>query len=362
MTIRHAIFRIFILLVVIALAGEIFAQQDLPYIRVSPKANVSQNISFATIEIDYSRPGKRDRVIWGELVPYGLAPNVYGNGKPMPWRTGANENTTISFSHDVKVNSKDVSAGKYGVHMLVNEDEWTVIFSKDAEAWGSFFYEDKNDALRFKVKPQKVPAREWMMFGFENLSANSTDVFLHWGEIKVVFKVEVDQHKIVLDTYREQLTTLPGFYQAPWGTAARYCMQNNINLDEGMVWIDKALGMNGGDNFNNKTVKAGLLTAKGQNDEADKLLESSVDDATENELNRYGYQLMGQSRLDDAIKIFRLNIKKHPESWNVYDSLGEALAKKGDTKGAREYYEKAYNMAPAAQKAQIEGILKGLED
>ena len=82
--------------------------------------------------------------------------------------------------------------------------------------------------------------------------------------------------------------------------------------------------------------------------------------ATENELNAYGYQLMGQNRLDDAIKIFKLNIKNHPESWNPYDSLGEALNNKGDKKGAKEYYEKAYEMAPSNQKARIEAILKSL--
>jgi Flp pilus assembly protein TadD len=118
--------------------------------------------------------------------------------------------------------------------------------------------------------------------------------------------------------------------------------------------------MNGGQNFNNNAVKAGLLTLQGKAEEGDKILEASMETATEVELNIYGYQLMGQNRLDDAIKIFELNIKKHPESWNTYDSLGEALANKGDKEGAKKYYEKAYEMAPAAQKARIEGLLKNL--
>ena len=128
-----------------------------------------------------------------------------------------------------------------------------------------------------------------------------------------------------------------------------------------MVWIDKVVSMNNGNNFNNNSVKAGLLNVAGKADEGDRLLEAAIGTATEAELNTYGYQLMGQNKLDDAIKIFELNIKRHPDAWNTYDSLGEALNNKGDKKGARKNYEIAYEKAPAGQKARIEGILKGLE-
>ena len=357
---RNVFYFTFSLILMIGLCDQIFAQQNLPFIRVSPQAHVYQAVSFASVEINYSRPGVKGREIYGTLVPYGLSPNAFGNGKPMPWRAGANENTTIALSHDAKVNGQDLPAGTYGLHMLVHEDEWTIIFSKDYQAWGSFFYEEANDALRIKVKPEEAPHREWLMYGFENLTDNSCDAFMHWGELKVSFTIAFDNHKIVLDTYRTQLTTLPGFNNAAWAAAARYCMQNNINLDEAMTWIDKALSMNGGQNFNNNAIKAGLLTLTGKAEEGDKLLESSIGTATEAELNTYGYQLMAQNRLDDAIKIFRLNIKNHPDSWNTYDSLGEALLNNGDKKGAKEYYEKAYEMAPSNQKARIEGILKGM--
>ncbi len=358
---RRPTFLITAFLISLLFAGQIFAQQNLPFIRVSPQAKVVQNISFATVEIDYSRPGVKGREIYGQLVPYGLAPNAFGNGKPMPWRAGANENTTISLSHDLKINGSPLPSGIYGLHMIVQEEEWTLIFNKDYQAWGSFFYEESHDVLRIKVKSQKAPLREWLMYGFENLSANSCDVFMHWGELKVSFKIEVDNHKIILDTYRTQLTTLPGFNQAAWAAAARYCLNNKINTDEAMTWIEKALSMNGGQNFTNTAVKAGLLKLEGKKEEGDQLIASAMETATEAELNTYGYQLMGQNRLDEAIEIFGLIIKKHPDSWNAYDSYGEALTNKGDKKGAKEYYEKAYEMAPPQQKGRIEGILKGLE-
>ncbi len=360
---RFRFFTIFFVVVCLTvfMAEKTLSQQNLPQLlRVSPQAEVSQNISFVKVTINYSRPGVKGREIYGKLVPYGLAPNAFGNGKAMPWRAGANENTTISFSNEVKINGNTLPAGIYGLHMIVQEDEWTIIFSKDHTSWGSFFYEDRDDALRIKVKPQTADFEEWLVYGFSNLTSNSADAYLHWGKIKVSFKIEIDEHKVVLDTYRQSLMTLPGFNQAAWGAAAKYCLDNNINLDEAMTWVDKALAMNGGNNFANTSVKAGLLTAQGKADEGDKLLEASMSTATETELNNYGYQLMGQNKIDDAIEIFKLNIKNHPESWNVYDSLGEALANKGDKKGAKEYYEKAYDMAPGGQKSRIEGILKGL--
>ena len=137
------------------LSSQILAQQNLPFIRVSPHAKAIQDISFATVEIDYSRPGVRGREVYGRLVPYGLAPNAFGNRKPMPWRAGANENTTISLSHDVTINGSPLSAGIYSIHMIVQEEEWTIIFNSDYQAWGSFFYEESKDVLRIKVKPEK---------------------------------------------------------------------------------------------------------------------------------------------------------------------------------------------------------------
>lgn len=362
MELRFRRFVLSIMVLLLFILGNTFAQQNVSFLRVSPQAKVEQAVGFAKVTIDYSRPGVKGRTIWGELVPYGLAPNAFGNGKPMPWRAGANENTTITLSHDAKINGKDLPAGTYGIHLLVYEDEWTFIFSKDYQAWGSFFYEQASDALRIKVKPQSAEHQEWLLFGFENLSPGSCDAFLHWGKQKGVFKIEFDDHKITLDLYRTELTGLPGFNEAAWRAAAQYCLNNNINLDEAMAWIDKALSMNNGQNFNNIATKAGLLTKMGQKEEADKLIASSIENATEAEINAYGYQLMlQQNDVDEAIRIFKLNVKRFPDSWNVYDSLGEAQAQKGETKNARENYEKAYDMAPQNQKARIEGILKGLK-
>lgn len=351
---------IFFIVFLFLLSSISYAQTNLTFPRVSPKTTITQNIGFATVEIEYSRPGAKGRNVWGELVPYGLAPNNFGNGKPMPWRVGANENTTITLSHHAKVNGESLPPGRYSIHALVHEEEWTLIFNSDVNAWGSFFYESQNDILRTKIKPMDSEFKETLTLDFDNFTLGSANLNIHWGKTLVPISIEFEEKTITLDNFRKQLNNLQGFNNVAWAAAARYCLNNNINLDEAMIWIDKALGMNGGNNFNNNSVKAGLLSANGNKEEGDKLIESSMVNATEAELNAYGYQLMNQGNVDDAIKIFKMNIKRHPDAWNVYDSLGEALNNKGDIEGAKKNYEIAYDKAPAAQKVRIETIIKGL--
>ena len=105
--------------------------------RVSQRGTVSQRIGLTDITITYHRPAVGGREIWGKTVPYGKV-----------WRAGANENTTITFSDDVSVEGKPLAAGTYGLHAIPDKDQWTVIFSKNSTSWGSFSYDEKEDALR----------------------------------------------------------------------------------------------------------------------------------------------------------------------------------------------------------------------
>jgi hypothetical protein len=175
----------------LVLPSTTFAQRD--QVRASLKASVTQRLGVDTdITIDYSRPGVKGRKIWGELVPYGLAPgNRYSDNKPYPWRAGANENTTIEFTKDILIEGNRLAAGKYGIHMIPSEKDWTIIFSKNNSAWGSFQYNQDEDALRITVTPVKAPFQEWLTFGFDDLAGTSATAFLHWEELKVPFKIEL---------------------------------------------------------------------------------------------------------------------------------------------------------------------------
>jgi hypothetical protein len=183
------------LVVVVAVALVVsdtaFAQEK--KVRPSLKASVSQTLGVDTeITIDFSRPGVKGRKIWGELVPYGMNPgNKYSEEKPFPWRAGANEKTTIAVSSDVLVDGKALPAGKYSIHMIPSEKDWIVIFNKVSEGWGSYDYDEAEDALRVTVTPVKAPFQEWMRFGFGDLAGTSAVAFLQWEKLKVPFTISV---------------------------------------------------------------------------------------------------------------------------------------------------------------------------
>ena len=222
------------------------AQQQLNLPRPSPNATVTQNVGITEISIHYSRPGVKGRKIWGELIPYGEV-----------WRTGANENTTIRFSTPVKVEGQqELPAGLYGLQTIPTADQWTVIFSKDADQWGAFSYKSENNALRVQVKPQPAEFRERMAFDIEDVTDNSAKVVLHWEKLKVPFTVEVDTPKLATESVKNILRW-QSFVQA-----ANYCIQSNSCLDDAGRWLDASIALE--PTFSNQRAKA-MLLAK-QND------------------------------------------------------------------------------------------------
>jgi hypothetical protein len=182
---------VFVVAVGFVVSDTAFAQEK--EVRASLAASVSQTLGVDTeITIDFSRPGVKGRKIWGELVPYGMAPgNKYSEEKPFPWRAGANEKTTIAVSSDVLVDGKALPAGKYSIHMIPSEKDWIVIFNKVSEGWGSYDYDEAEDALRVTVTPVKAPFQEWLRFGFGDLAGTSAVAFLQWEKLKVPFTISV---------------------------------------------------------------------------------------------------------------------------------------------------------------------------
>ncbi len=301
--------------------------QQLQLPRISPAMKVVGTIGFSTVTIDYSSPAIKGREVWGKLVPYGLIQSQFGNGNPMPWRAGANENTVITFSDDVKVEGHVLPAGSYGVHMIPSESEWTIIFSKNYWSWGSFFYEEKEDALRFQVKPQEAPFTEWLTYGLTNFTSNSAEVVLQWEKLAVKFKVECDTATLILKNIKNQLCGQLGFSWQGWNQAAFYCMQTNSNFEQGRQWLEQSFKLN--ENSTNR--------------------------------NTLGYLLDAAGKTAEAEKVFRENVLKFPGDWNVLDSLGEFCGKYGNKKDAIKYYTLALKKAPQGQKNRIENTLKTLQ-
>lgn len=326
----------------------------------SPGAEVTQKVGISTVTINYSRPSVKGRVVWGNLVPYGWTKQGFGNNNEAPWRAGANENTTLTLSHDATVEGTRVPAGTYGLFFAVNEDNTgQVILSRDHRSWGSFWYVAANDQLRAQIKIRDIAHTEVLTYDFINGNKTSTELVLNWEKKQFPVKIAFAVDDIVMANAAEQLKGVTGFSWQGYASAANYALQNKTHTEEAMQWIDQAIVAN--KSFNTLNIKAGLLGLTGKKAEGDALMKDAVAMANENELNAYGYQLLGQSEFDKAIEMLTLNTQRHPASANAWDSLGEAYALKGDSKNAIKNFKKSLTMNPtAAVKANSEKYLKQL--
>lgn len=316
---------------------------------VSPAASATQVVGLTEMTVKWNRPAINGRKVWGGLVPYDQV-----------WRAGANENTTVSFSTPVTVNGTALAAGTYGLHIIPTTGNWTVIFSRESGAWGSFSYDQNEDAARVSVRPQSADFQERLGFSFDDPTRDSVVLAMRWEKVRLPVEIRIDLARTVLDDYRAQLRGLPRFGWQGWNQAADFAAQNNIDLDDAMAWVDRSIGMNR--NFTNLRTKALVLEKKGNAAEAARLRADAFAIATEAELNAYGYNLMAQQKIDEAIAIFERNVKAHPQSWNVYDSLAEAYGIKGDRKKAIELYTRALNLtSDPTQKTRITNTIEQLK-
>jgi hypothetical protein len=339
---------------VIALAcGPAFAQQQgLKQPEQSMAASVGQTVGLTEMKVSYHRPAVGGRKVWGELVQYGEV-----------WRAGANENTTVTFSSPVKVGGKPLPAGTYGIQMIPTAKDWTVIVSKQAGAWGSYGYDPKEDALRITVTPQASEGFvERLAWDFDDPTDSSTTLALRWEKLKVAIPITVDTPQVVMASMREELRGGAQFFWLPWSQAARYWVEHGGNLDEAQKMVQKSISRQ--ETFGNLTTRAMIAEKKGDPKTAGELRARALGIASESELNFYGYTLMSQKKLDEAISIFQKNVAAHPASWNVHDSLAEALLAKGDQAAAVESYGRALGLVKddEANKKRITQLLQRLKN
>ncbi len=332
------------------------------------KASVTQFIGPVRVSIDYSSPavhgpdGKDRRgQIWGKLVPYGLSDLGFGNGKPDPWRAGANENTVFAVSNPVNIDGKALPAGRYGLHMIPGKDEWTIIFSKNSNAWGSFFYDDSEDALRVNVKPHKNEYREWLTYEFTSRRPSEATVELQWEELAVPMNIKVENvDDIYITRLRHELTTVPGFSYQGYVAAAQYCVQNNTHLEDGLKWAEAAVSMPfiGQQNFNTLSTKALVLSKLGRDPEAKTVMETAIKlpGTTPTEIHQYGRQLLTLKKTKEAMEVFQYNAQRNGDAWPTHVGLARGYAALGEN-------DKALEQAPDPQNRQsLEAMVKSLSD
>jgi len=336
-------------LLMMTLSGASLAQSlvlDLP--DQSQRAEVSQKIGVTTITIKYHRPLVNDRRVWGGLVPYGQV-----------WRAGANFNTMISFTDPVTIEGQPLAAGTYGLHMIPNADEWTIIFSKNSTSWGSFTYDQAEDALRVNVKPATADMHNALTYDFDELTPNSTVVELKWEKVAVPFKVAVDVHSTVQASLKKQLRNLSQYTWMSWDDAANYLLAEKVALDDALSYANKSIQTE--DRYDNEMTKANVLKALNRNDESETAKKKALELANPLQTHLYARQLQAEKHQDEAFAIFRENAKKHPDEWFVHTGLARIYSSQGKWDDAAREMNLAMAAAPDSQKVYLGGLAKRLE-
>ncbi|MGV3657136.1 MAG: DUF2911 domain-containing protein, partial [Chitinophagaceae bacterium] len=289
----------------------------------------------------------------------------FGTSKAAPWRAGANENTVIEFSGDVKIEGQPLKAGKYGFFIAYDSVQSTLIFSNNATSWGSYFYNEAEDALRVKVAPQPLANNvEWLQFVFKDQTENSATIALQWEKLQIPFKVEVDYVQEQLASFNRELRTERGFFWLAWQQAAQWALQRNVALEQALQWADSASGpsFGGGQLFAPKATKAQIQYKLGRKAEGDALMKAAMPLANMTELHQYGRQLLLQKQVKEALEIFKLNHSKHPGQFTTLVGLMRGYSANGDYKNALKYAKQALPLSPPdANKTFVEEAIKKLE-
>jgi tetratricopeptide (TPR) repeat protein len=317
--------------------------------RDSQRAVVSQRIGLTDVTITYHRPLAAGRKIWDGLVPYGKV-----------WRAGANENTTIEFTDPVTVEGQALAKGIYGLHMIPGADSWTVIFSKNHTSWGSFTYNQAEDALRVTVKPEPCEFHEALQYEFDDVKPDSTEVTLKWEKLAVPIRVSVNVNELTLQKIRDQLRDLPQYTWMSWDDAATYCVDHKVNLEEALQWADKSIGYE--ERFDNYLTKSRVLKALNRPEEAAAAFNRAAGLARPVQLYFYGRQLQFQKQNAEALDVFRLTAKRFPDHWVGHMALARVNSAAGDFPGAIKEIKAAQAAGVVTnQQKNVERLLERLE-
>ncbi|MGB0430496.1 MAG: DUF2911 domain-containing protein [Bacteroidia bacterium] len=257
-------------------AATFLVAQELP--QPSPAATVEQTIGLTEFEVVYSRPGAKDRDVFGNLVPFDAL-----------WRTGANKATAISFNNDITFGGKQVKAGTYSLFTIPGKNEWTLILNTETELWGTGGYKKENDVARVKVETQKAKDfEETFTIGFSNIDDESANLYLKWEKTMVAVAIGVKTADAAWANIEAEIQSLEGSWRV-YTRAADYAASTGKNLDEAIEWTNKSLEMN--ESWWTLWVQAKVYAAKGDYAMAQSSLKKSIDLGNQTEGWGYGDRL-----------------------------------------------------------------------
>lgn len=361
---------IFTCLFIIALLPEHVISQAL---RIPQNTNIvclaGRKLGVTDIEIHYSAPGVKGREgkIYGtNVVPFGYEVLGYGSYVESPWRAGADECTTISFSTDVNINGQKLPAGKYAFFIEVHEDNSVLIFNKNDKAWGSYFYRKELDVLHVPtVQKKNLPQlQERLVYDFNNQTDSSVDLNLTWERWSFPIHISVDLKQTVLENIREQMSGAIGFDPASLEAAAQWCVANDTNYNEALTWINSATDpqLGGRNSFIALQTKSDILTKLGRQPQADSIMKVAIENGSVIELHQYGRRLMAENKMKEAMAVFQKNYSKNKGAWPTNAGMMRIYAANGDYKKALEYAKAALAQAPdEANRKFLENAIQNLQ-
>lgn len=220
-----------ILFVLAMVLANYFTEAQIKTPSPSPKSTLTQMVGLTEVEINYSRPSVKGRVVFGDLVPFGKL-----------WRTGANENSTVSFSEDVIINGKTLAKGKYALFTTPKADTWEIIFYTTTDNWGTpENWEETKVALKANTTPEMIDRNvESLTIGINNLDSNFGMLEIAWEKTLVALKFEVPTQKAALANIEKALA---GPTAGDYFSSAQYLFQSNIDVAKSLVYVNKALDM-----------------------------------------------------------------------------------------------------------------------
>ncbi len=348
--------------VVVLFSVETKAQVTVP--ATSQEAEVTQRVGITDITIHYNRPSVRGREVWGGLVQYGFNNLGFGTATAAPWRAGADYNTTIEFTHDVKFEGNDVKAGKYALFMAPEENgDVTIVLSTNTTSWGSFFYDEKEDVLRVKVKSiDKEENRELLTYEFNTVAPTSTTGSLVWEKKEIPFKIDVEVTDIVMAGIENDLRNPKGFNQNTWDQAAGYAFRAG-KIDKALEWVNSSISGQffSKETYANLSLKSQILMQKGDKAEALSFIDKAAPLASNQQTFGLVTQLITAGEKSKAVTVAKNNVKKSKAAWPSNYALARAYSASGNTKSAIKSVTKSLTVAPDRFKGRLNGELDKLK-
>ncbi|WP_299555786.1 DUF2911 domain-containing protein [Seonamhaeicola sp.] len=340
------------LCVLLMTSGLVLEAQDVQNSRrMSHKMEIARVVGTTKISMTYHSPKVQGRKIFGGIVPY----DFVVDNKEYPWRAGSNNRTIIEFEHNVTINGQELPAGKYGLLVLVNEKEWTFIFSTDY-SWGAFNYNPENNVLRIKAKVKNRVFQEWLSYDFVDPNPESAGIELRWENVSAGFTVGLDVSENILADLRDKEDKTARDYRV---MAIETMKKDPGKLEEALMYLEKALSkvhtLEGdykqAETFFINILKSDYLISKGAIEEGKSLKQETI--KSSQGFNMYYYALntlIVKGDREEAFKLLTANMETNPKQWQAYLAMGEYYLKANNQKKVVENFKRAYELAPDPSK------------